>query len=98
MAITRNELHALYEKEKTQMDQYIRQQILTIKTQVLRANAAGKKKLCFPIPSSNKYNDENLKKEFLRVLPEYFVDCKITSEYKFIEMNYSSFHITIDWS
>jgi hypothetical protein len=98
MAITRKELHALYEKEKTQMDQYIRQQILTIKTQVLCENAAGKKKLSFPIPNSNKYNDGKLKQEFLRLLPEYFVDCKITTEYKFLEMNYSCFHITIDWS
>jgi hypothetical protein len=101
MSITRKYLHELYDKEKQKLSYTIREQILSVKSQVLRENAAGRKKYSFPIPRIHGYSPSDVshhETEFLRMLPEYFIDCKVSSKYQQVEINKSELYATIDWS
>lgn len=101
MAITRKDLNDLYEKEKQKLSQTIQQQILSVKSKVLRENASGRKKYSFPIPRVDGYSRCDVsyhESEFLRILPEYFIDCKVSSKYQQVEINKSELYATIDWS
>jgi len=101
MSVTRKYLHELYDKEKQKRNTTIREQILSVKSHVLRENASGRKKYSFPIPRIHGYSPSDVshhETEFLRILPEYFIDCNISSKYQEVEINTSELYITIDWS